>query len=92
MLRGHRAGSLSVRSDRQSEIPPLMQQDASPGGSPVGQPQPPPVRVGAGVLSEETRRRQEPRMRVALSGPALAEDPVEDVADQHALRRGDAHA
>ena len=38
-----------------------------------------------GVLRGQAERQDEPRLRLALSGATMAEDPLEDVADPHAL-------
>src|SRR6185436_17046798 len=50
-----------------------------------------PLRLGAGLLSSAPRQRPHPRLRLALPGPALAQDPLENVADRHPLRRSPAH-
>src|SRR5437870_3931083 len=44
-------------------------------------------RSGQALLPEAHRQRSKPRLRTALPGPALAENPLSDVADAHLLRR-----
>ena len=52
----------------------------------MGQPQSGEVSMGGGLLSEEARGRSNPRLRASLFRSALAEDPLEDVADTRAVR------
>lgn len=84
---GHRACQLSERSDPQGSSAATMQQAASPRRAPMGQPEPPVLPVGGDLLRYAPQTRQEPRLRVAMPRPALAENPLENVADRHPLRR-----
>ena len=54
--------------------------------SPMGQPQSNQMSMGTGLLPKETRGRSKPRLCAPLPGPALAEDPLEDVAEARAIR------
>src|SRR3972149_725567 len=49
------------------------------------------MRLGEGLLPGASPERAVARLCVALPGAALAEDPLEDVANPHALRRGAAY-
>jgi len=50
------------------------------------EPQPAFLSVGGGLLRCAASARQEPRMRTALSGPTVAQNPMEDVAERHPVR------
>jgi hypothetical protein len=71
----------SFSASRLSAVPAL-------GPAPVGGPLAPQVRLGRGLLPSPPRTRTKPRLRPSLSGPALGENPLENVANQHTLRRG----
>ena len=55
------------------------------GGPPVGRLQPSNLYLGASLLRAQTPGGQKPRLCPALSGPALAQEPLEPLADPPAL-------
>src|SRR5439155_9741231 len=67
-----------------------MQQDPAPHRPSVGPVLCAGLPVGRGVLQTKTHRRQKPRLRPALPGPAAPENPLADDPDPQALRRGPA--
>src|SRR5580765_1816482 len=87
MRGGDGPGEFSERTDPQSPNPLALQQPLAPRGPSVERLQPQVLRVGRDLLPGAARQRQEPCLRAALSGPALAQDPVEDVAEWSVLRR-----
>ena len=92
MLCGDGSGQLPERQGLQGTVPAWLQQTAAPDGPSLGRPEPAGLPLGPGVLREEAGRGQELRLCPALPCPALAQDPMEDVADPDAVRRGVASA
>ncbi len=76
---------LKVPRDRQSTFKSLVLPERK-GQDAVGQPQSDQMSMGTGLLPKETRGRSKPRLCAPLPGPALAEDPLEDVAEARAIR------
>ena len=87
-LRRHLAGDEAVGPEPGRGHAPRLQQDVAGDDPPVGRPVPQHLRVGGGLLPEEAGGRHGPRRRHPLPGTPVDEDPVEDVADGHAVRRG----
>src|SRR5438105_1754051 len=83
----NRSGQLQLRPDPRGLPAPGVQQTPAPRRAVVGKPEPALLPVGANLLPEAHRQRPKPRLRPALPGPALAENPLSDVADAHLLRR-----
>ena len=69
-------------------LSPSLPQSPAAHGPPLGQSQSGQVSVGGGVLPEKTRAGTEPRLRFAMPGAALVQNPLEDVADANNLRCG----
>src|SRR5450432_1282111 len=57
----------------------------------MGRPQPQNLPLGANLLPRSSRQRPEPCLRPALPRPALAQNPLENVADPLSLQRSAPH-
>jgi hypothetical protein len=86
-LRRHVAGHQAVGPQPDRRRPPRLQQDVARHDPPVGQPVSQNLRLGRGLLPEETGRWHGPCRGHPLPGSSMDEDPLEDVADGNALRR-----
>ena len=85
MRGGNGAGEFPKRKDPAGEDPVALRPVSAAHGASVGGVQFEELRVGGGVLRGQTEGRDESRLRLAVPGAAVAENPVEDVADAHAL-------
>ncbi len=79
-------GDVPVRPVPSGSSPSCVQQALPPGAAPVGRPESAILPVGRGVLQTEAQTGQEPCLRGSVSGPALAEDSVADVAGRKGIR------
>ena len=87
----HRAGHDPIRADPQTPPAPRLRSGPAQHGPSMGRPQPQEMRVGASLLPSPPCQRPEPCLRAALPRAALAQNPLENVADPHPLRRGSPH-
>ena len=85
MCGGNRPGEFQQWTDPAGEDPVALRPVSAAHGASVGRLQFEEVCLGGGVLRGQTERRDESCLRVAVSGPALVENPLEDVADAHTL-------
>ena len=76
----------SAWTDVQGEDSVALRPVFTAHGASVGQLQSEDLRVGGGILQGQTGSGQESCLCFALSGTTLVEDPLEDVANPHALR------
>src|SRR5208283_2888978 len=81
-------GEFQQRADQAGEDPVALRPVPAAHGAFVGWLQLEALCLGGGILRGQTERRDESRLCLALPGATVAEDPVEDVADAHALRSG----
>ena len=91
-LRRHCTRDSAIRQTIHRQDAACLQQDAARHSSPLGRSQQATVRMGSGLLPAEERTGHGSRRGVAMSRPAVAQDPLEDVADSHAVQRITAHS
>ena len=82
---GNSSRQLPVWTDPQGLSPATLQQAAPPRRASVGQPESEILSVGRCLLHAAPHTRQEPRLRSTLPRSTLAKNPLENVADRHAL-------
>jgi transposase len=78
---------LSIRQHQQGPCPLVMRQALEAHGSPLGGLLSQSQRLGPDLLRKETRRGEEPRLRVEMPGTKAAENPLPNDQEQGTLRR-----
>jgi hypothetical protein len=82
---GNSSRQLPVWIDPHGLSPATLQQAAPPRCASVGQHESAILSVGRCLLRAAPHTRQEPRLRPTLPRSTLAKNPLENVADRHAL-------
>jgi hypothetical protein len=86
MLRRDCSGQLSVRPRPQGQTSWPVRHSPPIDSLPVGWPEPTHLPLGRHLLPGPSKTGQIPRLHLAVSGPTLAQNPLEDVANPHPLR------
>src|SRR5260370_15857959 len=86
MRRRNGPGQFSIRPNSPGPHPLRVQQDPASHGSSLDPMLRAGLPVGRSLLPTKARRRQKPRLRFALPGPAVVENPLEDAPNPKNLR------